>query len=96
MIFIVVTNVIASRPPERQTTGLPQNCAKNIKRICFCGNIEDMKHSCKIFIVKRKRLNMKIFVERKVFRIFQNNFEMREQYLKQTENPWLPGRVDPL
>ena len=30
MIFIVVTNVIASRPPERQTTGMPHARAKNL------------------------------------------------------------------
>ena len=33
---------------------------------------------------------------RKVFKIFQNNFEMREQYLKKANNPWIPGRVDPV
>ena len=28
MLFIVVTNVVASQPPERQLTGTPTACAK--------------------------------------------------------------------
>ena len=28
MLFIVATNVVASRQPERQPTGMPHNCAK--------------------------------------------------------------------
>ena len=27
-MFIVATNVVASRQPERQPTGMPHNCAK--------------------------------------------------------------------
>ena len=54
----MATNVAASRWPKRQTTGTPHACAKNIKRICFSGNIEDIKHiySCKIFNVKKEKI----------------------------------------
>ena len=37
MSFLVATNVIASRPPERQPTGTPHACAKSIvsiKKLC--------------------------------------------------------------
>ena len=32
MTFVVATNVIASRPPERRPTGTPRACAKKEKR----------------------------------------------------------------
>ena len=34
MTFIVATNVVASRPPERWPTGTPHACAKN--RLFYC------------------------------------------------------------
>ena len=79
MIVLVAPKVNASRPPKRQTTGTPHARAKNIKRICFSGNIEDIKHicSCKIFNVKKEKIEYEnIYGEdvRKVFKMFQNNF----------------------
>ena len=80
---------------------MPHARAKNFKRIRICGNIEDMKHiySCKIFNVKWKRLNIKIFTKsmsekkEKFLRHFRITLE-RE--LKQTDNSRIPGRADPL
>ena len=36
MTFIVATNVIASRPPERRPTGTPNARANYLVRFCFC------------------------------------------------------------
>ena len=33
---------------------------------------------------------------RKVLKLFQNNFEKRDQHLKQTDDPRIPERLDPL
>ena len=68
---------------------------KNIRKKCFCGNIEDKKHiySCKIFNIKDENIEYEnIYGEdvrtiREVFHIFQNNFEKRDQHLKQNDNP---------
>ena len=56
MIFVLVINVIDSRPPERQATGMPHARAKNIKKICFCGNIEDMKQFLYDIYCKKKKI----------------------------------------
>ena len=63
-----------------------------------------MKHiySCKIFNIKDENSEYEnIYGEdvrtiREVFQIFQNNFEKRDQHLKQNDNPQIPGGVDPL
>ena len=78
---------------------------KKIGKTCLCGNIEYMKHvyTCKLYITENEMIEYEeIYGEdvrtmRKVFDRFQNNFEQREQNLKQNNNPRIPGRrVDPL
>ena len=101
MIVLVAPKVNASRPPKRQTTGTPHARAKNIKRICFSGNIEDIKHiySCKIYNVKKAKIEYEniygedVRKEEKFLRHFRITLE-RE--LKQTDNSRIPGRADPL
>ena len=75
----------------------------NIRKNCICGQIEDMKHiySCKIYNTENENNEYEnIFGEdirkmRKVYQIFQKNYEMREQSMK-NYNPRILSGVDPL
>ena len=76
---------------------------KKIRKTCPCGQIEDMKHiyTCTVYNIENEKIEYeKIYGEdvrkiRKVFGIFQTNFENREQNMK-NDNPRIPCRVDPL
>ena len=76
---------------------------KKIRKTCPCGQIEDLKHIyiCTVYNVKNENIEYEnIYGEdlrkiREVFEILQNNFEKREENMK-NDNPRIPGRVDPL
>ena len=49
MLFLVATNVVASRPPERRSTGTPHPCAKNVILKAVPGlNLGNTSHSYSI------------------------------------------------
>ena len=91
----------------------PQKNRSENKETCICGQVEDMAHiySC-TKLNKSEEINCEEFAniysgnlnkQIKVFKRFQRNFEIREQYLNETEQETntnethaIPSMCDPL
>ena len=88
MAFLVATNVIASRPPERRPSGTPTACAEMLKWAEEGSNILNffqLQYFCKSYIVFKivwKMAQNKPFYIKNLFRAFDLNIKNKCQALE--------------